>query len=371
MHSTKIFDDRRFYLHEEVIYLERYNIIPNRVIIENIQKKETVEAFESAFASSIVEKISSRRYTNDINRKDRIANAIQTHDYEKAQQIIENKSNDTDEYQIQLFILSSSIIVSFSAGDDMKICYSEENELQKEIVEFGKNKKQKINEEPSISLIVFEYGNLELKSFPVKTSQLTIETHYNDDFQPVHNKIIEKLNADKESGLVLLHGKPGTGKTHYLRYLTTLIKKKMFFVPVNIFPRLNDPDFMSFLYENTNSVMIIEDAERLIIDRGLSDYDAVSSILNLSDGLLSDCLNIQLICSFNTDLHKIDPALLRKGRLISRYYFTELETEKAKKLATQLGMKKIINQPITLADLFSEEDGEDLNIGPVQKKIGF
>ena len=62
----------------------------------------------------------------------------------------------------------------------------------------------------------------------------------------------------------------------------------------------------------------------------------VSALLNITDGLLSDWLNIQLICSFNSDISKIDSALMRKGRLIAKYEFKELEVEKANALSLKL-----------------------------------
>lgn len=66
-----------------------------------------------------------------------------------------------------------------------------------------------------------------------------------------------------------------------------------------------------------------------------NSYSPVSTLLNLADGLLSDCLNIQIVCSFNTDLSMVDKALMRKGRLIAKYEFKELEVEKAQNLSNK------------------------------------
>ena len=49
---------------------------------------------------------------------------------------------------------------------------------------------------------------------------------------------------------------------------------------------------------NPNSVLIIEDAENVIMDRKLNNSGSVSrNLLNISDGLLADFLNVQF------DLH--------------------------------------------------------------------
>lgn len=243
----------------------------------------------------------------------------------------------------------------------MVILYDEESPLKDKFIEFGKQYIIK-EEAAQISLIVIEHNNLNMRSFPVKTLELKIESHYNDDFLPVHERIFEGLCRDKENGLVLLHGKPGTGKTSYLCYLTSVLKKKLFFVPVNVFPQLNNPDFMSFLYDNSNSIMIIEDAENLIIERGSFNQDSVSFLLNLTDGLLSDCINIQVICSFNTDLDKIDKALLRKDRLIANYHFPGLSLDKTKALAKNIGYTKEIDKPMTLSEIYILNEEEHNHI---------
>jgi ATP-dependent 26S proteasome regulatory subunit len=168
---------------------------------------------------------------------------------------------------------------------------------------------------------------------------------------------------------VLLHGKPGTGKTSYIRYLIGSLKKKVIFLPPNLASAITNPELLSVLIDEPNSIFVIEDAENIIIDRETEGSSPVSALLNLSDGLLSDCLNIQIICSFNTDLSKVDSALLRKGRLIAQYEFKELETEKAQKLSDKLGFQTKINDPMTLTDIYNQEE-RSFN-EKVRKTIGF
>ena len=71
-----------------------------------------------------------------------------------------------------------------------------------------------------------------------------------------------------------------------------------------------------------DSVLIIEDAEKVVRNRnGNGNETAVSNLLNLSDGILGDCLKTQIVATFNTERQLIDKALLRKGRLIAEYKF--------------------------------------------------
>jgi ATP-dependent 26S proteasome regulatory subunit len=159
---------------------------------------------------------------------------------------------------------------------------------------------------------------------------------------------------------VLLHGKAGTGKTSYIRYLISLVKKEVIFLPPNMASAITNPDLISILIDNPNSIFVIEDAENIVVDREMNGSSPVSALLNISDGLLSDCLNIQIICSFNTDISKIDSALMRKGRLIAKYEFKELEREKSQSLSQKLGFDSIIDSPMTLTAIYNQEEKDFL-----------
>jgi ATP-dependent 26S proteasome regulatory subunit len=121
---------------------------------------------------------------------------------------------------------------------------------------------------------------------------------------------------------------------------------------------LTNPDLLAILVENPNSIFVIEDAENIVINREQQSNSSVSTLLNLSDGLLSDCLNIQIICSFNTDLSRVDEALLRKGRLIAKYEFKALETAKAQQLSDQLGFQTKIIKPTILTDIYNQNEND-------------
>ena len=198
---------------------------------------------------------------------------------------------------------------------------------------------------------------------------IDINEFYNDDFLEVDAVIHESVNK-KESGMILLHGEPGTGKTTYIKHLISKYKDRKFIFIQNDFVReLLKPSFVAFLLQNKDAILIIEDAEKVVVARDNSnDESVVSTLLQLTDGLFSDFLNIKIICTFNTNLERIDKALLRKGRMIAKYNFTPLSSEKTLALAKKLGFDGISGS-LTLADIFNY-DHENFS-KPVKKSIGF
>jgi ATP-dependent 26S proteasome regulatory subunit len=113
-----------------------------------------------------------------------------------------------------------------------------------------------------------------------------------------------------------------------------------------------------FLIQNSNSILFIEDAERVITDRNNGGANGVSNILNITDGILSDILKIQIVATFNMDKAKIDSALLRKGRLIAEHKFDALPIEDANNLIKHLGKDYVATKPMTLTEIYNLEETE-------------
>ena len=248
-------------------------------------------------------------------------------------------------------------------------CKTDKVIIDKLVIEFLKFKFRK-RYIPTISLLTSGSRGFETSQVEITKPKLSITDNYNDDFLAIHETIINRLNKNKDKGLVLLHGKPGTGKTSYIRYLTSQVKKEVIFLPPNLAMSITDPGLMNVLIDNPNSIFVIEDAENILIDRNRNGSSSVSALLNLADGLLSDCLNIQIICSFNTDLSRVDSALMRKGRLIAKYEFKELEVHKAQALSNKLGFNTLITEPMTLTAVYNQSE---IDFSPIvyRKAVGF
>jgi hypothetical protein len=243
----------------------------------------------------------------------------------------------------------------------------------KEQIDFSVFKKYEIaKKKASIQLVKSDMGHLDTEEYDLYVPPTDLELNYGSDFNKVHKVIVDRLNSNNDKGIILLHGDPGTGKTSYIKHLTTLVKDKdILFIPPSMAEMLSEPTIIPFLMDHKNSILIIEDAERVISDReGNGSPAGVSNILNLTDGILGDCLNIQVIATFNMKREKIDQALLRKGRLIAEHKFEKLSVEETNKLLKHLEKDKIVEEGMVLADIYNI-DTEVYKTSPKGNKIGF
>lgn len=244
-------------------------------------------------------------------------------------------------------------------------------ELESWIVDMNHRLRQEygLAKKPTFKVLI--KGSSRFKTDDVKTEPTTINlsSDYNDDFVEI-DKEVKKSFEEKKSGLILFYGTSGTGKTTYIKSLITQYSESNFiFVQNEFVSNLLDPEFISFLLKHRDSILIIEDAEKVISSRkNVRQESVVSTVLQLTDGLFSDYLNIKIICTFNTNLSQIDSALLRKGRMISMYEFKALELLKTNKLLKKLGGEQS-KEELTLSDIYN--NGKKSFAGTKKRKIGF
>jgi ATPase family associated with various cellular activities (AAA) len=206
-----------------------------------------------------------------------------------------------------------------------------------------------------------------------------LELSYGKEFLKFHEGV-ESFFEEKRTnkGLMFLYGKAGTGKTWYIRNLIAQYAKyNIVYIPTTFANYIGSPDFQGLIDQSfpQGATIIIEDAEAILRDRDQHGSNNVSSILQITDGLMADVSTHRIIATFNTDKENIDKALMRQGRLHSEHYFDELSMDSAKALAKYLGKDPdMIKNSLTLADVYDLESYEAAKAkGSIKKKasIGF
>jgi SpoVK/Ycf46/Vps4 family AAA+-type ATPase len=196
---------------------------------------------------------------------------------------------------------------------------------------------------------------METINFNLDDPELDVAASYVPEIASQHERAVQKLREGRK-GILLLHGSPGTGKTTYIRHLTKEVYEKDFiFISSDLAPQIANPEFTRFLMNNVGCILVIEDAEQVMRKRVSGKNTAVSVLLNLGDGLMSDILGVQFVCTFNCELDEIDPALTRKGRLLGNMEFKPLSPEQATALATKIGKPFTYTTPTTVAEIYNRE----------------
>lgn len=206
---------------------------------------------------------------------------------------------------------------------------------------------------PQIGITMMEQT---LKSFDI-----SIEDNYCDDIP--YERMVDILSGD-DKALLLFYGEPGTGKSTIIRKLIGEVEKRFILMDPSIITTISDLQFVSFLSENKNTVIVLEDCEKLLKSREDGINNTIGTILNLTDGIVGDSFGVKFICTFNSDIDNIDKALLRKGRLSMKYEFKKLPLEKAKKIYPEAV------EDMTLADAYFAIEENDFS-KEEKKNIGF
>jgi hypothetical protein len=242
------------------------------------------------------------------------------------------------------------------------------------------------NNEKSIQVkfVMFRMGTTAIydKTINLK-DDLSCPALYPEDIP--EKEMIEFLKSD-ESGIIILHGVPGGGKSTYIKHLILEYPEILFhLVDGGTVDKLDQ--FKKAIIENSVSrkitrgtdpdkrkhkAYIIEDCEKILAPRnGIQGNAGMSDLLNLSDGIIGDLSGCKFILTFNSGKN-IDPAVLRKGRTKFMYEFKPIKGPRLEELRKLAGIKELRpgdkEKGLTLAEIFNYGGKEYEKTGT---KIGF
>lgn len=183
------------------------------------------------------------------------------------------------------------------------------------------------------------------------------------------NKFIDDFKHSSENILLLL-GKPGTGKSTFLKHLLSVLDENAI---VTYDTKILEKDYFfgDFMMGN-NNVLIMEDAD-MFLEARTSGNALMHKFLNVGDGLVS-APNKKII--FTTNLESsdnIDKALLRPGRCFAVVNFRPLTNRESKNFMGQydktFDSSNLTNSEYTLAELYNQV--RNRKVVETKTKVGF
>ncbi len=189
--------------------------------------------------------------------------------------------------------------------------------------------------------------------------------NYNPKMVASYEHLLTCLDSKDPCGrMVIIDGPPGTGKTYLVRSIISSVEATFLMVPNTLFHQLSGPNLLPVLLNarglDRPLILIIEDADRALVDRRNGSLEALSEILNLSDGILGEMLDVRIIATTNVERINLDKAIFRAGRLCTHLFVDVLEAEQAGEIYARLTGKDLERQECnTLAEVYrlAREDG--------------
>lgn len=210
----------------------------------------------------------------------------------------------------------------------------------------------------------------------IGTAKNPLERHnYSEEVLAGFDRVVSELNAEKPRGrIAIFDGPPGTGKTFMVRAILQEVRGIHVMIPSHMVASLADPSILPAIIDLKSSedepiLFIIEDGDEVIAPRGADNMPAISSVLNLGDGILGACLDIRVVITTNAKRAEMDEAMTRPGRLISIVHIGRLTVKETNAVYERItGVPGEFSDGTTIAEIYSK--ALDAGFKPIEKKKG-
>ena len=251
------------------------------------------------------------------------------------------------------------------------------------VTAFFDSKFKEIKKEKQIHMIAPDEFSETTTLYPMgEVSSPLTRINYNDDVLKKFDFVVKELNAEVPTGrMVLVDGLPGVGKSYLIRGILNEINYgTCVLVPVSMLENLDKPTLIPLLMKQKQKrqlvgpriekadttgkhkpiILIIEDADSVLVPRQADNMSAISSLLNYTDGIFGSLFDLRIIATTNAHHVEIESALLRPGRLLKRIHVDLLKPSRAEEVFESLTKKTMsFPKPVSLATVYSIANGNE------------
>lgn len=236
--------------------------------------------------------------------------------------------------------------------------------------------------EPHLHVLAERMGGLYLRALPL-VPQVWLRDNYAPEVAGEVDHVLADLAKREPCGRVaLLYGAPGTGKSRLvegmLQHAARTTAVRFVVVPPGLVSRLGDPGLLDVFADAAGDapvggapstfVLVLEDSDKAVRKRSDDNLAALSTLLNLSDGLVGRALDLRVLATTNAEAVEVDPALLRAGRLCRKVHVGPLPHGQARRVAARLGRALPKGDaPVVLADIYGAPMNADALDSAIRK----